>query len=188
VKLCDDAAILGCSVYVDLNVIRAGLAQTPETSDFTSAQRRIQALGQPEPEVEHPGSSTGVRSPDDWLAPMFLDEGADPGPMPHRAGTRCSDKGFLPISVSEYLELLDWSGRQIVEGKRGAIPDYLAPILERVGIPPTAWLTLATEFGRLFQRVAGSCGSVDGECNLRTGRPFRRGQANLLGRGRAVIT
>ncbi len=44
VKLCDEAAILACGVYVDLNVIRAGLAKTPEESDFTSAQRRIEAL------------------------------------------------------------------------------------------------------------------------------------------------
>jgi hypothetical protein len=25
----------------------------------------------------------------------------------NRSGTRCSDKGFLPISVAAYLELLD---------------------------------------------------------------------------------
>jgi hypothetical protein len=36
--------VLAGSVYVDLNVIRAGLAETPEDSDFTSVQRRIEAL------------------------------------------------------------------------------------------------------------------------------------------------
>ena len=38
VKLCDEAAMLACSVYVDLNPIRAGICQTPETSQHTSAR------------------------------------------------------------------------------------------------------------------------------------------------------
>ena len=33
-----------CSVYVDLNPIRAGIAETLETSTFTSAYERIQIL------------------------------------------------------------------------------------------------------------------------------------------------
>jgi len=35
--------------------------------------------------------------------------------------------------LSQYLELLDWTGREIRVGKRGAIPDSLAPILTRIG-------------------------------------------------------
>ena len=39
--LTTEAALLACSVYVDLNAIRAGSAKTPETSDYTSVQDRI---------------------------------------------------------------------------------------------------------------------------------------------------
>lgn len=37
-------AVLACSVYIDLNPIRAGVAKTPETSDFTSIQDRIRNI------------------------------------------------------------------------------------------------------------------------------------------------
>ena len=42
--LLDEAALLACSVYVDLNAVRAGVAATPEESQYTSGCDRIRSL------------------------------------------------------------------------------------------------------------------------------------------------
>ncbi|WP_460753495.1 transposase, partial [Marinomonas epiphytica] len=44
--LLDEAALIACMAYVDLNPIRAGVSNTPEKSDFTSIKQRINALKQ----------------------------------------------------------------------------------------------------------------------------------------------
>jgi hypothetical protein len=43
VRLLDEESLLACAAYVDLNPIRAAMAETLQASDHTSAQRRIEA-------------------------------------------------------------------------------------------------------------------------------------------------
>jgi hypothetical protein len=167
VRLCDEAALLAALAYVDLNPIRAGVADTPEASDFTSAQRRIESR------------TTGKRQ-DKWLAPVNLGN-TDIGPLPNRPGQRASDKGCLPLTLDEYLQLLDWTGRQFVRGKRGSVPTHLPPILERIGVSPTNWLPLVEGFGRHFHRVAGQPHSTGWQrFTSQSPHRFRAGRSELL--------
>jgi hypothetical protein len=154
--------VLACSLYVDLNWIHAGLAETPEQSRFTSAFDRIQSrwreIGQ---EMGDSASVSADHEADAWLAPIYLDERAEayvgpaqapaltqgagdqsePAPICNPPGAaRISDKGFLPITRDQYLSLLDLLGRVVRQGKRGAIPAELPPILERFNVAPQTWL------------------------------------------------
>ena len=95
--LLDERALLACMTYVDLNPIRAAIAKTPEESDYTSIQERI----------NHPKITC--------LAP-FADQGGD----------------GIPFNLEDYLELVDWGGREVKRNKRGYISAKAPPILLRL--------------------------------------------------------
>ncbi len=56
--------------------------------------------------------------------------------------------------------LLDWTGRELRQDKRGAIPDHLAPILDRLGLDGSNWVQTARDFGRMFKQAAGRWSSL----------------------------
>ena len=56
------------------------------------------------------------------------------------------------MPYSAYLELVDWTGRAIVETKRGVIPADLPPILERLNISGKHWLSAASQFEALHNK------------------------------------
>ena len=61
----------------------------------------------------------------------------------------------LPFELKTYLQLIDWTGHSIREGKPGVIPLDAAPILERLNICSDNWLKLTTSFTRSFKNTAG---------------------------------
>ena len=198
--LLDETAVLACSVYVDLNPIRAGIATTPETSQFTSAYERIAAMkdtpkpenippqerksresASPRPKLTDRRRLAPIVPSDGWLSPVELIERlarrkstgsvGDVGASESRSDLAT---GFLSISQADYLRLLDWTGRQIRRDKRGAIPTELAPILERLQLNGETWLTTVREFGRTYHRAAGSEASMTQEAT-RAGRRWLAG-------------
>ncbi len=151
VRLLDLAALLICSMYVDLNVIRAGMASSPEESRHTSIFRRIWGRQHRQTEVNVGNSNTG-HAPDAALVPICETGEAGNATAPwHRA----SDKGFLPMSADDYLSLLDWTGRQRRVDKRGVIPQDFLPILERLRIRGEFWMEAVEQYDKLFYRAVG---------------------------------
>ena len=145
-SLLDEPALLTCMTYVDLNPVRAGIADSPENSLHTSAFLRIASLkrrmNNEVASSNHPVSNLDDRTPPDgWLA-RFEDESE-------------VDPGIPSIGIRRYLDLLDWTGRQIREKSFGAIPDELEPILAGLQIEADNWIDTVEGFGRMFFRAAG---------------------------------
>lgn len=128
--LVDEAAVLSCMAYVDLNPIRASMSKTPEESNYTSIQSRIHKLLDK--------GDTKVK-----LLPFSLQSGSD------------SKDPMKLMTVEQYIALVDWSGRIFRKGKSGAIPSELAPILTRLGLAEKEWLIRSKYFTRRFHCVAG---------------------------------
>lgn len=125
--LLDEQALAACMAYVDLNPIRARMAETPESSEHTSIKKRYESLG---------------KQPEN-LAAFIGDPRKD---MP---------KG-LPFRLMDYIELVDFTGRCIRDDKRGYIPIQLPPILERLNIDANHWLYLTQNFESNFKQLVGT--------------------------------
>jgi len=186
VRLCDEEALLACAAYVDLNPIRAAIAEKLEDSLFTSVQRRIEEIQHHLPteidDVHDDPPSSMDQSRDRFLSPLTIDElRASIGPCPSQTGFRCSEKGFLSISTIDYIELLDWTARQIATGKRGSTPSHVPPILRRLSLSPEVWSALVQNFGKLFNNVAGRPKTIDmNRSRIRHRRFYLRREARAL--------
>jgi hypothetical protein len=128
--------VLACGVYIDLNPIRAGIAKTPEESNFTSVQDRIAELRQ-QSSQSMPSSIPSERP------------AQSPKLMPTEEFTKNS------LSPAEYIELVDRTGRMLRREKRGVIPVGLDGVLTRLNLNTNNWAQGVSNFGRLFTRIVG---------------------------------
>jgi REP element-mobilizing transposase RayT len=126
--LLDEAALAACMAYVDLNPIRANMADTPETSDYTSIQQRIAAAKRND-------------------QPKQL--------QPFVGNPRKNMPNGLPFELIDYLQLVELTGKCIREDKAGYIEQSLPNILERLAISPDNWLMLTKHFTRQFHGAVG---------------------------------
>ncbi len=105
--LLDERALLTCMAYVDLNPIRAAMAQTPETSDYTSIQARIK---------------------NDKVNLLNFGNKA------------------IPYYLSDYITLVDYTGKCVRPNKRGYISDDIPDILKLLEIEPDTWVEEMKQF------------------------------------------
>ena len=139
--LLSEEALLSAMCYVDLNPVRAGIASTPESSDYTSIQERIKPKFDAEKAVAEQMEHGTLMSFDLGIKPLLPFENAI---------TNDSQCGIL-FTFADYLELVDFTGRAEVANKRGAIGQQLPPILKRLNLPADKWLQNARHFEANYQ-------------------------------------
>jgi len=174
-RLLDEGAMLACMAYVDLNPVRARMADGLEDSRFTSVYDRVvskRAAARLEGlvDVENPSylqqreidRERERRKQDAWL--LDFDSGESP---------------FAGVDSEYYLSLVEWTGRNLREDKPGYIPVELEGLLERFALDAASWTENVARYGGLFYRVAGAAERLFDYARRRKQRWFR-GQVGSL--------
>lgn len=136
-----EEALLSCMAYVDLNPIRAAMADTPETSDYTSIKERIQSSFNLADAIQQQTELQALNEFAVPLKPLLGFEGV----------IRNSFQRGILFSFEDYLELVDCTGRISRDDKGGFIAENALPILERLNLDPDRWCQRATAFEATYQ-------------------------------------
>ena len=188
----DEAGLLACSMYVALNPIRAAMASSPDQAVNTSACDCIQAskgakidssalelVVIPTDEAgrirrtstlddlrKRQAESKKRRGPsiarDAWLSPLSLNERGSSGPQASKSTYRASDKGFLSMSLKDYVTLLRWvAANSLNVGKRVA-PKELQQVLRGIQLDGEILCDMVKNFKKYFGRgsAAGMSASM----------------------------
>ncbi|OUS26207.1 transposase [Thalassotalea sp. 42_200_T64] len=126
--LLDEAALIACMAYVDLNPIRANMAKSLNMSNHTSIQQRIKAALN-----------------NDQPAPL----------LPFTGGESLKKPIGIFFELQDYLTLVDATGRCIRKDKNGSISKHEELILTKLSIIADNWLTISQRFEQLFTGAVG---------------------------------
>ncbi|GAB4405658.1 MAG: hypothetical protein OHK0048_25540 [Rhodoferax sp.] len=179
--LLDEQALLAAMAYVDLNPIRAGMAQSLPESAHTSIKARLDELeGLPFVPVDAPETQArGV----DPTAPTQDAVGMGSENIDKNSSQRLSELPKLlsekelsalpeaplmpfdptaefaqavPFGLAEYIELVDTMGRAVHPAKRGSIAPSTPPILTRLGLDAERFIAAADHFFKDFASAVGT--------------------------------
>ena len=125
--LLSEKSILAAMTYVDLNPVRAKIANNIATSCYTSVKVRNKQLRKNPERANQP------------IMPLV--------------GVRSFN---LPdISEADYIELVDFTGRELHPGKRGKIEASKPKALTKLGLDRNHWTTRVKGIGSGYWRVIG---------------------------------
>jgi hypothetical protein len=150
-RLLDEGAMLACMAYVDLNPVRARMADGLEDCHFTSvydrvvskrAAARLQALGEVDRATYSQKQQIGREQLRTRQCEWLLDLDGPESP-------------FEGVDTDYYLRLVEWTGQNLRDDKPGYIPVALETVLERYGLDAANWSQNVKRYGSLFHRIAG---------------------------------
>ncbi|MBL8299179.1 MAG: hypothetical protein JNN30_12650, partial [Rhodanobacteraceae bacterium] len=123
----DEKALLAAMTYVDLNPVRAGMTDPMEDQQHTSVHERIRETR------DRPQLLACAMQP--WVTTI----------TPTLPGIRLRD----------YLELVEWTGRQLRDDKHGIISTEAPPIVQRIEKNNRRWPVRVKAIGSRYWRVVG---------------------------------
>ena len=133
------------------------MAETPEASDYTSIEQRIQET------ASTPDELAPIESP--------IEEKVKAPLMPFDA-TACLDWA-IPFAYEDYVELVDWAGRVVHPNKRGKIPSGIPVILNRLGFDGEVFIRYAHRLLKEFATAIGKPASLAEHCAKREAKYLR---------------
>lgn len=193
--LLDEQAILTAMAYVDLNPIRAKMAETPEASDHTSVAERMAAL---RPAAKATARRASSASPEKNPAKMPVDRASPTAAagvtsiltlrrethlaqlplqplMPFDPTSRL--KAAIPFAFEDYLDLVETTGRSLHPNKRGLINARVPRLLQRLAIDPERFIECATGMMKQFGSAIGAPAHLTELCAVRQVKYLRGIQA-----------
>ena len=174
--LLDEQALLSAMAYVDLNPVRAGMAESLEDSAHTSMAARLAELR------GHAFEVVGAPSPESTPAPAVpakphmaarrVPPANSPQLLPEQALAALAAAPLMPFdptarfalaipfALEEYLDLVDTVGRVVHPQKRGAIASHAPALLQRLGMDTEAFIACADTFFSTFAHAVGTPASL----------------------------
>ena len=126
--LLSEKSILAAMTYVDLNPVRADIAKGVSTSDNTSVK------------IRHDQICKNEACASQALAPL--------------AGVKSAN--MPAMTEAEYIDLVDFTGREWHPGKRGVIKADEPPALRKLGLDKNHWTMKVKGVGSHYWRIVGS--------------------------------
>ena len=150
--------------YVDLNPVRAGIANSIDSSDHTSVQKGAEDLR------NNPGKADAPLMP---IAGVRL----------RIAVFKSNTLGRLTINNRQYIELVDFTGRQIKKGKRGKIDEREPTALRKLGLGADQWAGHVKGFGSGYWRLVAGVEALEAKA-----AEWKRQWLKGIGYARSLLT
>ena len=155
----DESALMTVMAYVDLNPVRADIAEDLASSDFTSIQRRLEGRYEKTQAVvvvddDLKGNDKVMNQFVERLKGLPFSR-----LMPfHSAGSSLA----IPFDFADYLKFVDYMGRAVHPSKSGFIREDIPSIVDKLNIDNS--VVEAFQEGRFLSRFGNAIG---GQNNLK---------------------
>lgn len=156
------------------------VAITPEDAGKEIRNTPVRELKRKRAQKRRNGTGRRIKR-DAWLAPLSMNTTKlSHDPELHARGVRASDKGFLNLTLKDYLMLLNWTAGLQIALSAEEITQKLRKVLSALGIDPRMWRDLVWNYKKYFGQscCAGRPESMVANAE-RVGKRFHRGQRQL---------